>query len=348
MTRARIAAWGVAVAAVALAGCSAEASRSGTTSGEGASFGQGSPRPACREVLDPDRVPYAAVPVVVAGDWGEPVQVAPPVTDACPNDAITVSADGGTLYFFWSPVVNGSDSELLAPETGTYVASRVGDDPGLFGEPTYLDLSRGAEGGSVDGAVSVTADGSEVYFHSTRAANLGYQADPPTDDYLDIYAAPVVDGVPGPARNVGAPVNSVYRDGEHTLSPDGQRLYFASDRPGGKGKTDLYASHWLGDLWSTPVPLPAPVNTAATELQPAFAADDPDTLYFASDRDGGPAIFRARLIDGEWGEPELVIAGYVGEPALVADGGLLYFVQVLVDDAGVYGSNIWYVERKSP
>ena len=51
--------------------------------------------------------------------------------------------------------------------------------------------------------------------------------------------------------------------------------------------------------------------------------------------------------DGErWTEPTVVVTGYVGEPALVADGSLLYFVHVLVDARGPFGADIWYSRRR--
>lgn len=271
--------------------------------------------------------------------------VAGPVTDCCPNDAIQISRDGRTLYFFWSPTVGGSYEELLHAHTGTYRAERVGDDPGAFGEPTYFDLQKGVEGASIDGKPSFSPEGDLVYFHSTRADNLGYQATPPADDYLDIYVAAVSNGEPGPAINLGEPVNSVYLDGEHDLHPDGERLFLSSDRPGGLGGVDIWVSNRMGDVWSDPINLGAPINSEHWEGQPGFAADYPDTMYFASNRDGPSSIYRSTY-DGEaWSEPEMVLTGYVGEPSLVGDGSIMYFVHVLVDDEGVYGSNIWYVER---
>src|SRR5690606_13360399 len=41
-------------------------------------------------------------------------------------------------------------------------------------------------------------------------------------------------------ENLGHPYNSPYEDVSLTLSKDGQKVYFASDRPGGIGGMDLY------------------------------------------------------------------------------------------------------------
>ncbi len=309
-------------------------------------FGHGSPRPECMFSIDRDRPAYYDEPVVLAADWSAPVMLAPPLTDECPNDAVEISRDGRTIYFYWSPTVGGSNEELLHAHTGTYRAERIGSDPGLFGDPTYFELQKGIENNSVDGRTSFTPTEDFVYFHSTRAENLGYQADPPLNDYLDIYVAAVVDGEPGVATNLGEPVNSVYLDGEHALHPDGERLFLASDRPGGLGGVDIWLSTRDGEEWSDPVNLGAPINSEHSEAQPGFAADDPDTMYFVSNRDGPSSIYRSTFDGQRWSEPEMVVTGYVGEPSLVADGSLMYFVHVLVDDQDVFGSYIYYVERQ--
>lgn len=308
-------------------------------------FGHGSLRPACQFAPDPSRTAYFPAPVVVASDWGEPMQVAAPLADACPNDAIELSPDGTRLYFFWSPVVNGDAAQSLHEHTGTYVAERVGEDPGVFSTPRYFKLSKGVEGASVDGALSFTADGGAVVFHSTRAANLGFQAEPPTDDFLDVYRAQILDGEPGVAVNLGAPINSTWLDGEHGLAPDGT-LYVSSNRPGGQGGVDLWACPPDGDGWAAPVNPGAPLNSDQWDGQPGFSAADPDTMYFVSNRDGPSAIYRSTWTGTAWGVPELVITGYVGEPSFTATGDILYFVHVLVDADGVFGSNIWYVRRR--
>jgi len=312
---------------------------------EQASFIHDTPRPECCYSFDPGRKAYYEEPVMVASGWSEPVMLSAPLTDLCPNDAVEISGDGKTIYFFWSPTVNGTDEELLHIHTGTYYAARVGNDPGMFTEPRFFDLQKGSGDGSVDGRLSFTPDDDSVYFHSTRSANLGFQLSPPANDYLDIYVAPIINGEPGPAVNLGEPVNSVYLDGEHALSPDGMQLFITSTRPGGVGEADIWISTRTGSTWSTPVNPGTPINSTGWEGQPGFAADDPGTMYFVSRRDGPSGIYRSTYDGVNWSEPEMVITGYVGEPSLVSDGSIMYFVHVLADDEGVFGSNIWYVKR---
>lgn len=78
-----------------------------------------------------------------------------------------------------------------------------------------------------------------------------------------------------------------------TLSKDGRTLYFASDRPGGIGGTDLYVTHAEGQGWSAPRPVDG-VNTPGNELFPFV--DEDGVLYFSSDGLpglGGYDVFRA-------------------------------------------------------
>lgn len=308
----------------------------------GPDFGHGSPRPQSSYTIDPDRVPYA-MPQVVSSDWSEPIKL-PTLNTPAPADAITITPDGRRLYFYWSPMVGAPYSELLHGTTGTYFADRVGDDPGHFENPRFFDLRQDTDG-ACDGRLSFTPEGDYVYFHSTRAANTGFQKQPPTNDYLDIYVARIVDGVPGPVRNLGEPVNIPYLDGEHGLSPDGTKLYFTSDRPGGLGGTDIWVSTKSGDTWNEPVNIGEPINTVHNEGQPQFAAGDPNTMFFVSNRIGPSSIFRSIYDGDKWSEPECIITGYVGEPTLIEDGSILYFVHVLVDQKGVFGADIWYVRR---
>jgi outer membrane protein OmpA-like peptidoglycan-associated protein len=96
-----------------------------------------------------------------------------------------------------------------------------------------------------------------------------------------------------------------------SLSPDGKKLFFVSDRPGGEGEFDLYVSELAGDRWSIPSSLGRYVNSKANEGFP-FAATE-DSLYFASDRAGGQGgmdIYLSVHTNGQWGEAELLAAPF--------------------------------------
>ncbi len=285
-------------------------------------------------------------PRSVVADFAQPVRMGPTVNTLCPEDAIEISRDGMYLYFLFTKdlLVELSPEEILARPNGTYRARRTGG-PGEFELPVFYDLGKGTAG-SLDGELSVSPDGRNVYFHSLRATNTGYRNDPPTDDFLDIYVADLIDGEPGPGRNLGPPVNSIYPDGEAAIHPDGASLYFASTRPGGLGKNDIWSSVRDSSVWRDPINLGPPINSGENDTQPAFTSDGM-TIYFVSDRDPaiGSAIYRSTRSGDSWGDPEPVITGIVGEPSVTADGRLLYFVHVLTDSAGIFDADIWYAAK---
>lgn len=84
-----------------------------------------------------------------------------------------------------------------------------------------------------------------------------------------------------------------FSTGYPAVSPDGETLYFASNREGGFGGYDIYVSYKMGNTWSAPENVGPIVNTPGNELSPFF---DGQTLYFASDWHpgfGGLDVFRA-------------------------------------------------------
>lgn len=83
------------------------------------------------------------------------------------------------------------------------------------------------------------------------------------------------------------PYNSnEYSCGHPSLSADGLVLYFASDKPGGQGGSDLYKSYFRNGKWTKPVNLGKEINTEGNELFPFI--DENNVLYFASN--GHPGL----------------------------------------------------------
>jgi Tol biopolymer transport system component len=94
-------------------------------------------------------------------------------------------------------------------------------------------------------------------------------------------------------------------DWESFISPDGKRMFFASNRPPSSGM-DIWMVERMSDVsWSAPVRLPEPVNSAAEDGSPCVTNNG--TLYFKSRRGGGIGgswIYRAVLKDGTYAQIE--------------------------------------------
>ena len=88
------------------------------------------------------------------------------------------------------------------------------------------------------------------------------------------------------------------------ITPDGQRLYFASDKPGGSGGSDIYYCNWKNDYWDEPVNMGPVINTTGNESYPFVNAAG--EFFFSSDGHpgiGGKDIFFSRFTDTSWIEP---------------------------------------------
>lgn len=85
-----------------------------------------------------------------------------------------------------------------------------------------------------------------------------------------------------------------------SISQNGKRMYFTSDRSGGKGGKDLYMSELKKGKWSKPINLDISINTSGNERFPFIHPDG--TLYFSSDGWGGLGgldLYKALPVPGD-------------------------------------------------
>ncbi|HHS95977.1 MAG TPA: hypothetical protein ENJ45_05245 [Phaeodactylibacter sp.] len=89
------------------------------------------------------------------------------------------------------------------------------------------------------------------------------------------------------------------------ISPDGNTLFFVSDKPRGKGGTDIYYAQKKGDKWGRAINLDSMINTRAHEGFPFMSTDG--KLFFCSKGHlgfGGYDIFMSQKTeDGSWTKP---------------------------------------------
>lgn len=128
-----------------------------------------------------------------------------------------------------------------------------------------------------EGGVTMTADNRLLYYSVAERNASGY-------NNCDIYYSEFKGGTWTEIKNAGLQVNGDKSwESQPSITPDGQYLYFASNRAGGMGGTDIWRCRRLpnGD-WSRAENLGSTVNTTGNEKSPFIHADG-HTLYFASD-----------------------------------------------------------------
>ena len=169
---------------------------------------------------------------------------------------------------------------------------------------------------------------------------------------LGLGLASVVEGgFWGPPTKVPN-INTSSAETTPTLSPDGQTLYFASDRSGlGFALHNILQSTRTGSGWSAPSLVPN-VNSDGIDATTSFSSDG-TTLYFDSNGLGGEGdrdIFTSTWTGSAWGTPQnlgSVVNSSSGDFSLFifSDGLTLYFESARPGGTG--GRDIYQCERAS-
>ena len=198
-----------------------------------------------------------------------------------------LSVDGKILMFTVMEPIPSRPGGSPHVQEDLYYSSRKGNG---WGER----VNAGPPLNTIDneGAQSMTGDGRVLYFTACNRRDGKGQCDIYRSERVgDRWSEPV---------NIGGPVNTSYSEKHPSISADERKLYFASDRPGGKGSFDIWVSTRYGDRWGQPVNLGDSVNTPWMEQSPFIHADQV-SLYFSSD--GWPGMGQGDLFISRWEEP---------------------------------------------
>jgi outer membrane protein OmpA-like peptidoglycan-associated protein len=108
-------------------------------------------------------------------------------------------------------------------------------------------------------------------------------------------------------KNLGKTVNSIAWDSHPSLSHTGDTLYFASDRLGGFGLSDIYFTYKLPNgTWAKAQNMGPVINTRHNDVSP-FYHPIYDVLYFSSNGQlynfGEFDIYKSYKVNGQWTEP---------------------------------------------
>jgi hypothetical protein len=209
--------------------------------------------------------------------WGAPENLGAPVNS--PADDFCPTAVRGKGLFFVSRRADAGHCGL-----GDIYFSR--DNPAHgWTEPQRLACSPTGPNSELDeqGPSYVEADGEELlYFSRSRAPAQG------TPVPGDIFVSQGAGGDFGPATAV-IELNDAGNDLQPNVRKDGREVVFSSNRAGGLGSQDIWASSraTIHDAWSAPVNLGSNVNSADSETRPSLSWDA-KTLYVGITPPAGP------------------------------------------------------------
>ena len=165
----------------------------------------------------------------------------------------------------------------------------------------------------------------------------------------------------GPVSLVPAPINDEHENATPSLSRDMLTMYFASNRPGTEGISDIWMSTraTISSPWTEPARLPGSINSGRVEMSPSISADGLE-LYFRradtfAEGDGirGELYVSTRSFQSDpWGLAEKLAApinlpGFdQNEPSIsMFDGLELYFNSTRPEDDG---QDIYFARRATP
>jgi outer membrane protein OmpA-like peptidoglycan-associated protein len=206
---------------------------------------------------------------------------------------------------------------------------------GVDGFSAAIPLSDTLNFAAKKGSMSLSADLQTLYY-AADYAEQGYGR-------YDIYKVQRSPWGWSKPKNLGQRINSDFWDSAPSIAPDGNSIYFASNRPEGYGGIDIYVSFKNEKgYWEEAINLGPTINTKGDDQTPFIHADN-QSLYFSSNGRvgfGGSDIYVSRKkIDGNWTTP--VNLGYPintydneGSIAVASNGATAYIASDRSDTRG--------------
>ncbi len=263
-------------------------------------------------------------PILHSNEYEEPVPLPGPVNTAGAEDSPFIPINRNEFYFFFTPDVKVPiEKQLLDGATGIYAAEL---DDGIWKNENRVKL-QDQDKLSLDGCTFVKGD--TIWFCSAREGYSG----------LHWFTAEFIDDEW--THWELADFNPDYQVGELHIHKD--ELFYHSNKDNGKGGTDIWMLSRIDGEWANPVNIEV-VNSEADEGMP-YITPDRKELWFNRFYFGTPAVFRSKILNGQWQEPELIISQFAGEPTLEAEGNI-YFVHHFYIDGEMIEADIYVAYRK--
>lgn len=276
-------------------------------------------------------------------EWSVPVNLGPPVNTTFAEIAPFISRDGLSLYHVRSTAAAGGfgGQDIWVSERAS--TSDPWEPPQNLGSTINTSLNEFGPG--------LSPDGHSLYFASDRPGFGG------SDLWVSRRHNKRDDFGWQPPVNLGSGLNTAANELQAAHFEDDltgiTTLYFASNRHGGLGGDDIYASTLLPDETFGATGLIEELSTPSTDIQPNIRRDGLE-MFLASNRPGtlgGLDLWVSTRVSTSdiWSTPVnlgAVVNTAVSEarPALSFDGTELYF-QAAALPGGVGSQDFWRSTR---
>jgi hypothetical protein len=174
-----------------------------------------------------------------------------------------------------------------------------------------VNIGAPINGPSDDNVPVLTKDENTLYFTSNRTGSIASSEDiwvSHRRNKNSRWEEPV---------NIGPTINTGAMERIRSITEDGRVLLFQSNRTGGSGGTDVWATvrkHINDDFsWSEPVNLGPVINTQANEVAAKYLFDERHrngNLFFSSGRAGGfggPDIYESEITESGFAPPVNIV-----------------------------------------
>jgi hypothetical protein len=196
------------------------------------------------------------------------------------NDFPAVSFDGATMAY---TECRGVTNAILYSKK----------ERGKWQPP--IEITTEINAGEDCSTCALNKDGSELFL---------YKKD---NEDGNIYSSIFKNDKWSPIKKLNKNINTKFYEAHASISADGKRLYFTSNRDGGKGQLDIYVSEKDGaGEWGPAVNLGDSINTPYNDDNP-FITENDSALYFSSEGHtsiGGYDIFKSLKQGGKWKTPQ--------------------------------------------
>ncbi len=212
-------------------------------------------------------------------------------------------------YSDYGPVISADESTMLfTSRRPTTTGGKIDPEINEYYEDIYVSTRKAGKwttavniGSPIntenhDANSGLSADGQKFLIYIAGKKDLG-----------DLYESELKGESWSKPDHMNSNINTDYHESSACYSPDGNAVYFVTEKPEGFGDRDIYVS--LKDKkgkWGKATNLGNMINTKYGE-EGIFMHPDGKTIYFSSQGHksmGGYDIFKSVYENGKWGEPE--------------------------------------------